>query len=135
MARRVDAEGEDRGERAGEQPLAARLVDDARAAVDHEDVVPGAAGVQGGGEPDGPAADDQHVDVAVGRAAVGRPGRGHGTAGCAAAPPAVARARARSSAGMRKRASSTALSSVNATAVIQHECTSGSATPSTTTAT
>lgn len=115
---RVGAERAHRAQGAGQQALAARLVQHARAAVGHDDVEPGAARVHRRGEAHGPAADDE--DVGVGRAAHAR---------------TRAAASARSSTGTRKPSSRIALSTVNAVAVIQHVCTSGSATPSSTTAT
>ncbi len=108
------------------QALAARLVDGRPARLDDERRQPGAARLEGRGEPDRPAADDQDVDV---RGGAHRPGAGTGP------PPPVAAASARSSAGIRNPSSSTALSTVNASAVTQAVCTSGSAMPSTTTAT
>ncbi len=91
------------------QALAARLVDRAAAPLDDDDFRPGARGVQGGGQPGRAAARDEEVDH-------------------------VRLASAAFSTGIRVR-SSAALSTVNTSAVIHAVCTSGSAMPSTTTAT
>ena len=105
------------GDGAGHQPLAAGLVDRAGARLAHHDVEAGAGGVQRGGEPDRSAAGDDQVT--------------HGRS-----PRRTPAACARAAFSTRIRTvSSTALSTVKTSAVIQAACTSGSATPSTTTAT
>ena len=111
----------ERGDRTGHQPLAAGLVDRAGALVPHLDVEAGTRGVERGGEAGGAAADDQQVphDADSDR-------RGAGGVQGRPAPSFSTRSRT---------VSSTALSTVNTTAVIHAECTSGRAKPSTTTAT
>ena len=113
MTGRVHAEGGQVGDGTGHQPLAAGLVDRAGARLADLDVEAGAGGVQRGGQPDRPAAGDHQVT--------------HGRS---------PRASQRAAFSTRIRTvSSTALSTVNTTAVIQQACTSGSAIPSSTTAT
>ena len=110
----LDAELLELAQPARHEALAAGLVDRGRASLDHDDRQPRTRGPQRRGQADRPAADDHEV------------GRG----GAHAAAPASARSSTR----IRVR-SSTAFSTVKAVAVIQAVCTSGSATPSTTTAT
>ncbi len=114
---RVDAEFGERVDGAGHQSFAARLVQPVPvpvvAAVQDDDVEPGAGGVQRGREARGPGADDEEVR--------------HATAGAADSS-------ARFSARIRT-VSRAALSTVNTTAVIHAVRTSGSAIPSRTTAT
>ena len=93
------------------QPLAAGLVHRARPLLDDHRLEAGAGGVQGGGQARGSPADDQDVDHA------GSSVRS-----------------ALSSARIRTR-NNAALSTVNTAAVTHAVCTSGSATPSATTAT
>ena len=114
MAGRVDAERGQVGDGARHQALAARLVDRRRPRLADDDVEAGPGGVQRGGQADRPAAGDDEVT--------------HRTAQSGSV------ARAWSSTRIRTR-SSAALSTVKTSAVIQAACTSGSATPSTTTAT
>ena len=116
MARRVDPEVEQGGQRAGHQSLAAGLVDGAGARLEDQDVEPGAGGVQGGGEPGRAAAGDDEVPHALTCSGLGS----EASAAFSQRIRTVSRA---------------ALATVKTTAVIQAECTSGSATPSTTTAT
>ena len=109
-----DAEVGQRRHRARHQPLAAGLVDDALAGLDDGDVEAGPGGVQGGGQPDRAAAGDEQVT--------------HRRTAPGSVRSAAFSTRIRT-------ASRTALSSVKTSAVIHAACTSGSATPSTTTAT
>ena len=119
VALRFDGERFERGDRTGHQPLAAGLVDRAGSLVPHGDIETRTSGVEGGGETGGPAADDEQVS--------------HDTVSEAGA---VASREASASFSTRSRTvSSAALSTVNTTAVIHAECTSGNANPSTTTAT
>ena len=107
---RVHAEVAQPGDRPRHQSLTAGLVEGTRSRLDHGHRQPRIAGVDRGGQPDRPAAGDEKV---LHVAAV---------------------ASARSSQRIRT-ASTTAFRTANATAVSQAECTSGSATPSATTAT
>ena len=91
------------------QPLAARLVDDAAPTLDHHDIESCAGAVDRGGQPGRASARDQQVD--------------HRSLASAAFSTLI------------RVLSSAALSTVNTSAVIHAVCTSGSATPSTTTAT
>ncbi len=111
---RVHAERGQVGDGAGHQPLAAGLVDRAGPRLADLDVEAGAGGVQRGGQPDRAAAGDR---------------RGH-------APDGLRGSVARAAFSTRIRTvSRPALRTVKTTAVIQHACTSGSAIPSSTTAT
>ena len=114
MAAAGHAEVGQGGDGAGHQPLAAGLVDRAGARLADLDVEAGAGGVQRGGEPDRSAAGDEQVTH------------------LAESPRSVASAAFST---RIRTVSRTALSTVNTTAVIQQACTSGSAMPSTTTAT
>ncbi len=58
---RVDAEGREVGHGSGHQALAARLVDGAGTRLAHDDVEPGAGGVQRDGQADRAAAGDDEV--------------------------------------------------------------------------
>jgi len=109
--------------RAVQQALAARLVEGTGPVVHDQHVKPGGARVHGRGQAHRPGTHHQDVHVRGGPAHAAHPG------------PGTACRSARSSAGMRNRASSTAFSTVNVRAVTQQVCTSGSAIPSTTTAT
>ena len=123
VALRVHPEPRERRHRSRHEPFAARLVDRRPARLDDDDVQPGEPCLYRGGKPDRPPAHDEHVGVET-HVVV------EALSGAHRAP-----ARARSSAGIRNLRSSTALSSVNTSAVSHAVCTSGSATPSTTTAT
>ena len=114
LAGDLQAESGEGADRAGHQALPACLVDGRPARLDHDGVEAGARRVDGGGQAGGTA-------------------------------PATSRRRSRRSRGHRsaravfsqrmRTASSTALSTVKTMAVIHALCTSGSAAPSTTTAT
>ena len=96
-------------QRMGHQPLAARLVDGSAPSFYRDDLESGPRGVDRGGQTGRPAARHEKVDH------------------CSPASAAF-------STSIRVR-STAALSTVNTSAVIHAVCTSGSATPSTTTAT
>ena len=115
-AGRAHADAVQGGQRPGHQPLAARLVDRTDARLDEHDVHAVDPRLDRARQPDRPPADDDDIRV-------------HARAG---SPSTVARARF--SHRMRT-TSSQAFSTVNTRAVIQAVCTSGSAKPSTTTAT
>ena len=117
VALRVDAEPRERRDRAGHEALAARLVHGRRPGLDDDHGQAREPPLDRDGEPDRSATDDQQVGVG-----------GHAGAG-------LTDRRARSSVGIRKPSRSTALSTVNATAVTHAVCTRGSAAPSTATAT
>src|SRR5690606_7671700 len=112
---RIDAEPRESGYGARHQALAAGLVDGTGPGLDHHRTQACEAGLDRGRQPDRTAADDQDVRVAGHRAA--------------------SSASARSSAGMRKRSSRTAFSTVKPRAVHHAEWTRGRASPSATTAT
>ncbi len=112
LALRVQPEPVERGHGAGQQPLAAGLVDRSGARLAEHDVEAGAGRDQGGGEADGASSGHHQVPH----------------------PAATDSRRARSSTRIRV-VSSAALSTVKPSAVIHAPCTSGRATPSTTTAT
>ena len=105
---RHDAEFRQSRDRLGHQSLAARLVDRRRPRLDHHGRQPGTARVQRGGQAGRPASRDQQVDHAA----------------------ASARFSTRT-----RTDNSAAFSAVKASAVIHAVRTSGSANPSTTTAT
>src|SRR5215212_440064 len=119
---RIDAEVGEGVDSARHQALAARLVDGAGTLVPHADAETRPGGVQGGRQSGGPSAHDQEV--------VHRVTRAHD--GSTSAPPRAVNARVST---RRRTARSRALQMVNTTAVIHAEPTSGSAKPSTTTAT
>jgi hypothetical protein len=73
--RGVDAKPMQRHQRARHQPLAARLVERAGAALAHHDVQPGLGETQRGGQPGGAAADDQHIKHRPVRVRAARPPR------------------------------------------------------------
>ena len=110
----IHAQAGERGQRTGHEPLAARLVHRPWPGLDHHHAQACPACLDGRGEAHRAAAHHEDVDLHRCGATV---------------------ASARSSAGMRKPRSSTALSTVNATAVTHAVCTRGRASPSTTTAT
>ena len=107
---RVHAELAQPGHRTGHESFTAGLVDGTRARLHDSDRQPRPAGVDRGGQPDRPAAGDEQV------------------------PHVAAVASARSSQRIRT-VSTTAFTTAKTTAVTHAECTSGSATPSATTAT
>ena len=120
LSRRADAQRRQGLHAAGHQALPAGLVDRALPGLEHDNGQTGAHGIQGSAQAHRTAAHDHHV---AGHVAHGE------TADCAGAV-----ARARSSTRIRTR-SRAALSTVKTAAVAQAECTSGSANPSSTTAT
>lgn len=112
MTRRVDVEAVQRGEPARHDALAAGLVDLACSRLEHDGLEAAALELESEDEADRAAARDHDIDV----------GRDHEAVRSAAS--------ARFSTGMRKPRSSTALSTVNTSAVTHAVWTSGSATPS-----
>ncbi len=119
VAVRRDAQGREPPHRGGHHALAARLVDRGRARLGDRDRQARQRAADRRGQAHRAAADDEHVD--------------HGAAGLTACGAAAA-ARAPDSHRMRT-VSSAALSTVNAHAVIHADPVSGSAAPSTMTAT
>ena len=109
LARRLHPEAFQQRDRMRHQPLAARLVDGSVPSLDHDDLQPSPRAEDRGGQPGRSAARHEQVDHrSLASAAFSTP--------------------------MRVR-STTALSTVNTTAVTHAVCTKGSAIPSTTTAT
>ncbi len=121
-SRRVDAEPRERRDGSRHEPFTAGLVDRYRPRFDDGDRESGHPRLDRGGKPDRPTSRDEDVDHLPGQSEARDAARRNSV-------------RARFSTGIRKANSSTALSAVNATAVIHAVCTSGSAKPSTTTAT
>src|SRR5699024_625108 len=107
----------------GHEPFAADLVDRTVTRCGHAHRVPEPAGFDGGRQPHGPAAGDQHISVV----------RAHRWLACGR-PGGAVRVSARFSAGIRKTRSRTALATVKPAAVSQAVWISGSASPSATTA-